>query len=181
MFLQVSVHRGCLPHCMLEYPLRQTPPRADTPPGQRTVRILLECILVLVVLSVKFIDTEWNSLRIIVMYLDFLSFYSSYLSELLLQQHGRKLIKCFLAFAKFVHFWNRVEIFEEKIDIPLNNYENKKNTNQKSCAMKKGKKIRWWKFHWLACCSTMAQERMRVEEQYFSASECKKVQTNYSS
>ena len=54
------------------------------------------------------------------------------------------LIKCFLAFAKFVHFWkgllwdsNHVEIFEEKIDIPFDNYENKKKTNQKSCAEEK--------------------------------------------
>ena len=60
-----SVHGGCLPQCMLGYtppqtdtPPGQTPPWADTPLGQtppplpsrrllqRTVRILLECILV---------------------------------------------------------------------------------------------------------------------------------------
>ena len=59
-----SVHwGGCLPQCMLEYthpqadtPTGQTPPFGRHPPGQtrptryllqRTVRILLECILVL--------------------------------------------------------------------------------------------------------------------------------------
>ena len=53
--------RGCLPQCMLGYhppgadpeqtSPEQTPPRADTPPERRpllrTVRILLECILVI--------------------------------------------------------------------------------------------------------------------------------------
>ena len=64
----LSVHGGCLPHCMLRYtPLEQNPPLgrdppgtrlppgADTPPAQcmlgdtgnkQAVRILLECILV---------------------------------------------------------------------------------------------------------------------------------------
>ena len=71
---------GCLPKCMLGYtpprsrhpPSRQTPLEADTPPGSRhtplkadtpprrrpllrTVRILLECILVLHIISSKLI------------------------------------------------------------------------------------------------------------------------------
>ena len=55
MFLHLSVcpQRGwVLPQCMLGYPPgADTPPRADTPPSRRlllrTVRILLECILVI--------------------------------------------------------------------------------------------------------------------------------------
>ena len=63
MFLQASVCPqggwGCLPQCMLGYhtPLEQTPPTpgADHPPKipllLRTVRILLECILVIQMLT----------------------------------------------------------------------------------------------------------------------------------
>ena len=56
--------QGCLPQCMLGYPPEQTPPQSRHPPGsrrqhtvsERSVRILLECILVFVIL----LDFFWG-------------------------------------------------------------------------------------------------------------------------
>ena len=74
----LSVHRGGLPQCMLGYPPEQAPPRSRNPPEEtspreqtpppsrrlllRTVRILLECILVLWCFPSLSVNDPWNKI-----------------------------------------------------------------------------------------------------------------------